>query len=165
MATIDKQRIERQITLRAPLSRVWQAIADSRRFGAWFGVAFDGPFVEGALVKGVLEPTKVDEAIAERQRLHEGAKFEITIERIVPERLFSFRWHPYAVDPGVDYSSEPTTLIEFALEERDGRVIVTVTESGFEKIPLERRAKAFEANENGWTAIVMLLEKYLAQTS
>lgn len=165
MPTIDKQMIEKQIVVRAPLSRVWQAITDPQRFGDWFGASFDGPFVEGEPVKGTIKVTKVDPAIAEAQRPYEGTKFEITIERIQPEKLFSFRWHPYAVEPDVDYSKEPMTLIEFALEQRSDGVLVTVTESGFDKIPLERRAKAFEANEGGWATICMLLEKYLAQKS
>lgn len=165
MPAIDKQRIQKQILLHAPRSRVWRAIADSKRFGTWFGVSFEGPFAAGKTVKGVITPTKVDEAVAKVQREHEGTAFEVTIERLEPERLFSFRWHPFAVDPNVDYSSEPTTLIEFALEERDGGVLVTVTESGFDKIPLERRAKAFEANEGGWAVVVTLLEKYLAQSA
>lgn len=151
--------------MRAPLARVWQALTDSKRFGTWFGVSFDQPFAEGALMRGVVTPTKVDETIAKAQRAYEGSKFEVTIERIVPQRLFSFRWHPFAVDPGVDYSKEPTTLIEFTLEERGDGVLVAITESGFDKIPLDRRAKAFEANEGGWNAIATLLEKYLAQAA
>ena len=165
MPTMDQRQIEKQILLRAPLARVWQALTDSKRFGTWFGVSFDGPFVEGAFMRGVVTPTKLDETIAETQRAYDGARFELTIERIVPRRLFSFRWHPFAVDVGVDYSGEPTTLIEFRLDERDDGVLVTVTESGFENIPLERRAKAFEANKGGWDAVIMLLEKYVAQAA
>ena len=165
MAGTDKPRIEKQILLHAPRSRVWQALSDSKRFGAWFGVSFEGPFVAGKAVKGVITPTTVDDAVAKAQREHEGTAFDITVERIEPERLFSFRWHPFAVDPDVDYSKEPTTLVEFMLEERDGGVLVTVTESGFDEIPLERRAKAFEANDSGWAVVVTLLEKYLAQSA
>jgi uncharacterized protein YndB with AHSA1/START domain len=90
---------------------------------------------------------------------------EITIEQIEPERLFSFRWHPFAVERGVDYSAEPTTLIVFTLEETPDGVLLTVTESGFDQIPLERRSKAFTANEQGWTMVLKLIEEYLAQTS
>lgn len=165
MPTMDQRQIEKQILLRAPLVRVWQALTDSRRFGTWFGVSFDGPFVEGTHMRGVVAPTKLDEAIAKAQRAYEGATFEMTIERIVPRRLFSFRWHPFAVDPDSDYSGEPTTLVEFRLEERADGVLVTITESGFDKIPLERRARAFEANEGGWNAIAVLLEKYVAQAA
>jgi hypothetical protein len=99
------------------------------------------------------------------QKPHEGLPFEITIDRIEPERLFSFRWHPFAIEPGVDYSHEPTTLIVFELEEVGHDIKLTVTESGFDRIPLERRAVAFTANEGGWTMVVTLIEKYLAKNS
>jgi uncharacterized protein YndB with AHSA1/START domain len=91
--------------------------------------------------------------------------FEITVDRIEPERLFSFRWHPFAIEPGVDYSKEPTTLIEFTLEEEPGGILLRVTESGFDQIPLARRAKAFAANDDGWTKVITLVEKYLAKTA
>jgi uncharacterized protein YndB with AHSA1/START domain len=97
------------------------------------------------------------------QKPHEGKAFEIVIEQMVPERLFSFRWHPYAVEPNVDYSNEPMTLIEFTLEQKSDGVLLTVTESGFDRIPLARRAKAFEANEGGWTMVVKMIGEYLAQ--
>jgi len=114
-------------------------------------------------LRGVIVPTKADAEIAKAQEPYAGKPFEITVERIDPERLFSFRWHPFAVEPDVDYSNEPTTLIEFTLREQPDGVMLTVTESGFDRIPLERRAKAFTANEGGWTMVVTLIEKYLAQ--
>src|SRR5215470_9866702 len=156
-------RIEKTITLRAPISRVWKAISDSRQFGEWFGVRFEGPFIAGTAMKGSITPTTVDPEVAKLQEPHVGKAFDITVDRIEPERLFSFRWHPFAVEPGVDYSKEPTTLILFALEEAANGVMLTVTESGFDRIPLERRAKAFTANEGGWTMVVTLIEKYLAK--
>jgi uncharacterized protein YndB with AHSA1/START domain len=154
-------RIEKRILLRAPLDRVWQAISDSRQFGAWFGVAFDGPFVAGAAATGRLVPTSVDAEVAEQQKAYEGVAFNIIVERVEPMRLFSFRWRPYALDPDVDYSAEPMTLIEFALEEAAGGVVLTITESGFAGIPLERRLKAFAANDRGWTAQIGMIQKYL----
>ena len=154
-------RIEKRIVLRAPIARVWQAISDAREFGAWFGVAFDGPFVAGAPASGRIVPTSVDPEVAEQQKPHEGVAFNIAVERMEPMRLFSFRWRPYALDPDVDYSAEPTTLIEFALEEEADGVVLTITESGFEGIPLERRLKAFAANDRGWTAQIGMIQKYL----
>jgi uncharacterized protein YndB with AHSA1/START domain len=113
----------------------------------------------------VIVPTGVDAEVAQAQRPYEGKPFEITVERMEPERLFSFRWHPYAVEEGVDYSAEPTTLIVFTLEEVADGVMLTVTESGFDRIPLERRTQAFTANEQGWGMVVKLIEKYLAQAA
>src|SRR5262245_39613041 len=111
MAAVDTDRIEKKILLRATRARVWRALTDAREFGTWFGVRFDGPFAEGALMRGVMVPTTVDAGVATAQREYEGRPFEITVEQIEPERLFSFRWHPFAVEAGVDYSNEPTTLI------------------------------------------------------
>lgn len=158
-------RIEKKILLRAPRERIWRALTDSAEFGTWFGVKFDGPFAAGALMRGVIVTTKVDPEVARHQKPHEGKPFEITIEQIQPQSVFSFRWHPFAVEPGVDYSSEPTTLVVFALEDVENGVMLTVTESGFDGIPIARRARAFEANERGWGMVMGLVEKYVAQTS
>jgi uncharacterized protein YndB with AHSA1/START domain len=114
-------------------------------------------------MRGVIVPTQVNADVAKAQKPYEGLPFEITIEKMEPERLFSFRWHPNAVERGVDYSAEPTTLIEFVLEEVANGVLLTVTESGFDRIPLARRAKAFTANEQGWGMVVKLIEEYLVQ--
>ncbi len=161
MAT-NTDRIEKKALLRAPLARVWRAISDSSQFGSWFGVKFDDPFVPGKVMIGSMTGTTVDAEIAKRQLQYKGHRFEFVIDRIEPMRLFSFRWHPYAMDAGVDYSKEPSTLVAFVLEEVAGGTMLTVTESGFDQIPLERRAKAFEANDGGWTAQMTLIEKYLA---
>ena len=99
------------------------------------------------------------------QQPYEGIGFEITIDRMEAENLFSFRWHPFSIEPGVDYSREPTTLVEFALSEVSNGTVLTLTESGFDQIPLDRRAKAFTANDDGWTKQMTLIEKYLAQTA
>ncbi len=156
-------RIEKKILLKAPLARVWRAISDSKEFELWFGVRFDGPFAPGAKMRGALVGTKMNADVAQKQSQHKGVVFEIVIEDMEPERLFSFRWHPGAVDPAVDYSKEPTTLVAFALEQQADGVLLTVTESGFDRIPLERRAKAFAGNEQGWAIQMTLIEAYLAQ--
>jgi uncharacterized protein YndB with AHSA1/START domain len=158
-------RIEKKILLRASQERVWRAVSDAKEFGSWFGVAFDGPFVAGARLAGRIVPTKVDAEVAKSQEPYSGASFECIVEQIEPMRFFSFRWHPFAVDPGVDYSREPTTLVAFELQEVAGGTELTITESGFDRIPLERRAKAFAANDEGWSAQARLIEKYLAAQS
>ena len=157
---MNTDRIEKKILLRAPQSRVWRAISDAAEFGTWFGMKFEGQFAPGALMRGVIAPTKVDPDVARKQKPYEGKPVEITIDKIEPESLFSFRWHPYAIEPGVDYSAEPTTLVAFTLAPLADGIELTVTESGFDSIPLERRAKAFAANDGGWTLQMKNLEKY-----
>jgi uncharacterized protein YndB with AHSA1/START domain len=159
---METDRIQKQIVLRAPRERVWSAISDAKKFGTWFGVEFDGPFVAGSRLSGKIAPTKVDPEVAKMQQPYAGKRFEFSVERIEPMRNISFRWHPFAVEEGIDYSKEPTTLIVFELEEISGGTRLTITESGFDKIPLARRAKAFAANEGGWTHQLKLIEKYLA---
>src|SRR5580698_2938534 len=154
---MNTDRIEKKILLHASMNRVWRALSDSTDFGTWFGVRFDGPFTPGATLRGVIVPTTVNAEIANSQKTYEGYRFNITVEQMESEQLFSFRWHPFAIDPGVDYSSEPTTLVVFALELTADGVLLTVTESGFDRIPLERRAKAFAANEQGWGMVIRLV--------
>ena len=158
----NTDRIEKRILLQAPLACVWSAISDAGQFGRWFGVAFDGPFVSGSRLTGKIVPTTVDEEVARLQKPHEGKSFEIWVVRIEPMRLFSFHWHPYAIDPAADYSKEPATLVTFELQQQAGGVLLTLTESGFDRIPLERRAPAFTANDGGWTHQCRLIEKYLS---
>jgi uncharacterized protein YndB with AHSA1/START domain len=155
--------IEKKVLLHAPHDRVWRALTDSREFGAWFGMKLDGPFAPGKTMRGSIARTTVDAEVAKLQEPYEGKAVELMIERVEPQHLFSFRWHPYAIEPGVDYSGEPTTLVAFALKDVEGGVELTVTESGFDAIPLARRAKAFAANDGGWQAQVRLIEKYLAR--
>ena len=112
-------------------------------------------------MRGIIVPTTVDADVAKGQKAYEGLAFEIVVDQMQPETLFSFRWHPGAVEPDIDYSVEPTTLVTFALEQAADGVILTVTESGFDRIPLERRAKAFAQNERGWSMVVTLIAKYL----
>ena len=124
MEEVSTNRIEKQITLRAPRARVWRAIADSEQFGQWFKVKLAGPFVEGKTVRGQITHPG-----------YEHLTMEVMVERVQPERYFAYRWHPYAIDPAVDYSAEPTTLVEFTLRGRRGDTIPTIVESGFDRIP------------------------------
>ena len=156
-----KNRIEKQITLKAPQTRVWNAIADAKQFGTWFGLEVKQPWKVGEKVSAVIRPTKVDAEVAKSQQPYDGTSFDLSIDRIEPERLFSFRWHPYAIEKGVDYSKEPSTLVTFELTPVAGGTLLKITESGFEQIPLERRAKAFASNEVGWEAQTKLIERYL----
>jgi uncharacterized protein YndB with AHSA1/START domain len=154
--------IEKQALLKAPRERVWRAISDAEQFGTWFGVAFDGPFVEGTTVTGKITPTEVDAEVAAMQEPHAGMPFEWVVERIEPMQRIAFRWHPFAMDKGVDSTSEPMTRLVFELHDAPEGILLIVTESGFDKLPPERRAEAFAANEGGWTFQVKLIEKYLA---
>jgi uncharacterized protein YndB with AHSA1/START domain len=148
---MNTDRIEKKVLLRAPRNRVWRALADSTEFGAWFGMKFDGPFAPGASMRAAIVPTTVDAEVAKAQKPHEGIPFEIAIERMEPERLFSFRWHPHAIEPGVDYSAEPTTLVAFELEEVEDGIMLTVTESGFDQIPLALTGpKPSPPTKRGW---------------
>jgi len=132
-------RIEKKILLRAPRERVWRALTDAAEFGAWFRVKLEGGFAAGKRVRGkVTYPG------------YEHLTFDVLVERIEPERLFSLRWHPAAVDPVVDYSKEPTTLVEFRLEEVPEGTRLSVVESGFDRIPAGRRDEAFRMNSEGW---------------
>ena len=158
---MDTDRIEKKVLLQAPQARVWEAISDAGQFGTWFGVAFDGPFVAGARLTGRITPTQVDAEVAKLQAPYAGVAFAIVVERVEPMRRLAFRWHPHAVEPGVDYASEPMTLVEFVLEAAAGGTLLTITESGFDRIPLARRARAFAANDGGWAKQTALIATYL----
>ncbi len=158
----DTDRIEKRILLKAPLERVWRAISDAGQFGSWFGMEFDGAFVAGARLTGKIRPTKVDPNVAKLQEPHSGKAGAFVVDGIEPMRRFSFRWHPYAIEPGVDYSAEPMTRVVFELQVAPGGTLLTITESGFDRIPLARRAMALRANEGGWEHQTRLIEKYLA---
>jgi len=145
-------RIEKRIELKAPLSRVWRALTDHREFGLWFRVKLDGPFVPGQVSRGWITYPG-----------YEHLKWEAVVQKMEPERLFSFTWHPYAVDPKMDYSKEPPTLVEFRLEKAAVGTLLTVTESGFDKIPAGRRPEAFRMNEGGWTQQIKSIESYVEQ--
>ncbi len=148
---MSTDRIEKRIVLRAPRSRVWRAIADAKEFGAWFGVRLEGAFVAGATVRGRLTVPG-----------YEHLTMEVVVERMEPERLLSYRWHPYAVDPKVDYSAEPTTLVELRLAEVPGGTELTVVESGFDRLPAARRADAFRMNEGGWATQLQNVARHVA---
>ncbi len=152
MNVTDTDRVEKTVTLRAPRSRVWRAITTPEEFGAWFGVKLEGQFSEGATVRGNITYPG-----------YEHLTMEIAVERLEPERYFAYRWHPYAIDPAVDYSSEPTTLVEFRLEEAGGGTVLTIVESGFDRIPLARRAEAFRKNGEGWAQQAGNIERHVAQ--
>ena len=144
-------RIEKRFELRASRARVWRAIANASEFGAWFGMKLEGAFAAGTTIRGRLTIPGYDHLTLELQ-----------VERIDPERYFSYRWHPYAIDPKVDYSTEPTTLVEFHLEEIAGGTVVTIVESGFDRIPLERRAEAYRMNDEGWAGQAKNLARHVA---
>ena len=151
-------RIEKRIELKAPLSRVWRALTDYREFGEWFRVKLDGPFVPGEVSRG--------------QMTHPGyehVKWEAVVQKMEAQRLFSFTWpHPKShekADYPPDYSKEPSTVVEFRLEKTANGTVLTVTESGFDKLPADRRLEAFRRNEGGWTEQMKNLEAYLAKNS
>jgi len=147
-------RIEKRILLRAPRARVWQALSDASRFGSWFGVDFrNGTFAPAANLRGQITIPG-----------YEHVTLELWIERLEPERLLSFRWHPYAVDPALDYSAEPTTLVVFELTDAPEGTELTVVESGFDRIPIERRAEAWRRNEGGWTEQVRNIDRYVTRS-
>jgi len=159
--TSSTDRIDKQIILPAPQERVWRAVSDAAEFGSWFGMELDGPFVQGAEMRGRIKPTVADPDVAKLQEQYTGASVTLYVEQIAPMRLFSFRWHPFAIDPAVDYSNEPMTLVTFRLEPAEGGTLLTIEESGFDAIPIERRAAAFEANAEGWRMMTGLIEKHL----
>ncbi|MEO8579826.1 MAG: SRPBCC family protein [Gemmatimonadales bacterium] len=145
-------RIEKRVVLRAPRSRVWRALTRHDEFGKWFGVNLENGFAEGATVRGNITI-----------KGYEHGTLELKIERLEPENLFSYRWHPYAVDPKNDYSSEPMTLVEFRLEDANDGTVLTIVESGFDRIPLARRAEAFKMNDGGWNGQIKNIERYVTQ--
>jgi uncharacterized protein YndB with AHSA1/START domain len=159
---MNTDRIVKTVILKASRQRVWEAITDSRSFGTWFGVELDGPFVAGRETTGRIVPTQVDAEVAKRQESFRGTPWRAQVARLEPMNLFSFHWHPYAVDPTSDYSREPMTLVTFELQDAQDGILLTITESGFERLPAARRAQALESNTLGWGHQTRLIEKYLA---
>lgn len=147
-------RIEKRIELKAPVSRVWRALTDYREFGEWFGVKFESPFVAGKAARGRITYPG-----------YEHLMLEAVVQKIEPETLFSYTWHPYAIDTKVDYSKETPTLVEFRLEKTATGTLLRVTESGFDKIPSARRDEAFRKNEGGWEQQIKNIEKYVTQNA
>ncbi len=146
--------IEKRIEIAAPMGRVWRALTDARQFGEWFRVSLDGPFVAGKPVGGQITFPG-----------YEHLRMEMEVKTIEPETYFSYTWHPYAVDPKVDYTQETPTLVEFRLKPAEGGTLLTVKESGFDKIPSARRAEAFRMNTGGWEQQMKNIEAYVGKTS
>ena len=149
--TESTDRIEREILLKATRSRVWRALSNAEEFGNWFGVSLKGKkFEAGKRVQGQITHPGYEHIV-----------FEVLVERVEPEQFLSWRWHPYAIDPNFDYSSEPTTLVEFELKEVGGDTLLTVVESGFDKIPASRRIEAFRMNSGGWDQQIKNIESHI----
>ncbi|MBC3349574.1 SRPBCC family protein [Pseudomonas sp. SWRI196] len=149
----SSDRIERKILLKAPRSQVWRALANAEAFGQWFGVALEGRrFVAGERTQGQITYPGYEHLI-----------WDVAVERVEPERVFSFRWHPYAIEPQVDYSQEPETRVQFELEDMDGGTLLKVVESGFNGIPQARRLKAFRMDSRGWDEQMANIEAFLAK--
>jgi len=144
-------RIEKEIEIKAPVARVWQALTDYREFGEWFRVKLDAPFAAGETSSGYVTWPG-----------YEHLKWQAVVQKIEPQKLFSFTWHPYAIDPKVDYSAEEPTLVEFTLEETADGTLLRVVESGFDKVPAHRRAEAFMRNEGGWAQQMKNIADYVA---
>jgi uncharacterized protein YndB with AHSA1/START domain len=152
MNTNSTDRIEKQVFIKAPRKRVWRALTDSGEFGEWFRVKLTGQFAPGEPISGpVLHPG------------YEHLTWNVTVEKMEPERLFSWRWRPHAIDPDKDYSQEPTTLVTFELQEVPGGTVLKVTESGFDRVPVERRERAFRGNSEGWAIQMGNIERYVSQ--
>jgi uncharacterized protein YndB with AHSA1/START domain len=147
-------RIEKRIEIKAPVSRVWRALTDYRDFGEWFRVKLDGPFVPGHVSRGHITYPG-----------YEHVKWEAVVQKMEPERHFSFTWHPYAIDPKIDYSKETPTLVEFRLEKTATGTLLILTESGFDLIPSGRRLEAFRRNDGGWTEQMKNIENHVAKVA
>ncbi|MDQ2642237.1 MAG: SRPBCC family protein [Myxococcota bacterium] len=171
---MSSDRIEKTVTLRAPLARVWRAIADAEEFGRWFGFQLEGRFTPGATIRGRFTET-LDEAMilahqqslgVEPSKIRQPQPNEVfcTVERVEPERYFSFRWIPYGIDVECDPENEPTTLVEFKLKAVTDGTELTIVESGFERVPAHRRRRAFLMNEGGWAAQAENIKKYVEGT-
>ena len=151
-STTSTDRIEKQVKLKASPARVWRALSDAAEFGTWFGARLDGVFAPGRQLQGFVTI-----------KGYEHLKFVMAVERMEPERLFSYRWHPYPSDPAKDYADEPMTLVEFRLTAQDGGTLLTVVESGFDRIPAYRRDEAFRMNDGGWAGQMKNIRKHLGE--
>lgn len=164
-------RIEKRVELRATPSRVWRALTDAAEFSAWFGFSLEGPLEEGRVIRGTFNGTIDEQAIMAHQRalgltpsklrLPEPGAVFCTVVRLEPERFFSFRWVPYGIDAEADPANEPTTLVEFTLEPTELGTRLTVVESGFDRVPAHRRARAFRMNEGGWASQAENLRRHV----
>jgi uncharacterized protein YndB with AHSA1/START domain len=163
-------RIEKQIVLRSPRSRVWRAIADSQEFGAWFGVELDGPWIAGMPIKGRFKGEFSQEMIDEWLKelgLPPSPVAKVlpevfcVVDAIEPEHRFAFRWIPFGIDAGIDPETEPKTLVEFHLSDEGDGTLLKVVESGFDAVPSARRKRAFLMNTGGWEAQLENIAKHL----
>jgi len=154
MTDLENDRIEKKIVLSAARARVWRALSDSAEFGQWFRVRLEGPFHAGTTIVGQITYPG-----------YEHLEVEMQIVELVPERYFSYRWRPNAIDPQKDYSAEPMTLVEFKLEEAPDAqgTLLTIVESGFSRLPPERRAEAFRNNASGWSEQLKNIERHVGQ--
>ena len=144
--------VEKQIVLKAPRAKVWRALVNPQAFGEWFGVKMSGPpMAAGQHLSGNITYPGWEHLV-----------MEIWIESVVAEKHLSWRWHPAAIEPNVDYSAEPTTLVEFELQEVEGGTLLKVVESGFDALPLARRAKALGMNASGWQEQMLNIDMYVA---
>ncbi len=153
MGSSKTDRIEKRIELKAPVARVWRALTDYREFGKWFRVSLEAPFVVGKSTRGRITYPGYEHVV-----------LEVTVQKMEQPRLFSFTWHPHAVDPNVDYSKEPPTLVEFTLEETPTGTLLVVTESGFDAIPAARRDEAFRMNSGGWEQQLKNINEHVTRT-
>ena len=151
---MSSDRIEKEIEIRAPVSRVWKALTDYKEFGTWFRVNLEGPFVPGETTRGKITIPGFDHVV-----------FQAVAQKIEPERYFSFTWHPYPIDPEVDYSGEPPTLVEFTLEKTAKGTLLRVVESGFDRIPASRRAEAYRMNTGGWEGQMKNIATHVGQAA
>ncbi len=154
MSPRNTDRIEESVLLRVPRARVWRALTDTEEFGQWFGVKLAGVFAPGVTVKGTITSEG-----------YEGTPFELAVERMEPPSLFSWRWHPYAIEPDVDYSAEEPTLVVCRLDETSGSTALSVEESGFDAIPAARRGEAYRMHQEGWGEQMKSIARYLAQAA
>jgi uncharacterized protein YndB with AHSA1/START domain len=146
----ETDRIERSIVINAPRPRVWRALSNAEEFGGWFGVKLDGKtFSPGQRVRGSFTI-----------KGHEDCMFDIVVERVEPEHLLSYHWHPYAVDPAIDYEKEQRTVVTFTLKDAGDGTLLTVVESGFDKVPPQRRLEAFRMNSRGWEAQLNNIQRH-----
>lgn len=152
-AVLESNCVERSIVINAPRDRVWHALSNAETFGTWFGANLQGQtFAPGQRVRGQITACG-----------HEDVWFDVVIERMEPQQLFSYRWHPYAVDPAVDYTLEPPTLVTFTLEDGpDNGTVLTVVESGFDNVPPHRRLEAFRMNDRGWEVQLGNIAQYVS---
>ncbi len=147
----DSDRIEKEIVLRVPRSRVWRALTDAEEFGTWFRVTLEGNFAAGERIRGKITYPG-----------YERLTMDVVVERMDAEELFSFRWHPAAIDPEADLEAEPTTLVEFRLSDVAEGTMLIIVESGYDELPAARRDEAFRTNSEGWDIQLQNIKAHVA---